>query len=224
VLETVRLISGQLPDATALIGFCGAPWTVATYMIEGGSSKDYSKTKQWAYGQPEVFQALMDKLVEASSAYLIAQIDAGAEAVQIFDSWAGVLPEAEFRRWVMAPIAAMVAKIKAVHPTVPVIGFPRGAGLLYEDFARDVGCDAVSLDTTVPLDWAAKVIQPLVTVQGNLDPIHLLTGGEAMDQAIDKILNTLGRGPFIFNLGHGITPPTPPENVARLADRIRAFR
>jgi uroporphyrinogen decarboxylase len=224
VLETVRLISGQLPDATALIGFCGAPWTVATYMIEGGSSKDYSKTKQWAYGQPDVFQALMDKLVEASSAYLIAQIDAGAEAVQIFDSWAGVLPEAEFRRWVMAPIAAMVAKIKAVHPTVPVIGFPRGAGLLYEDFARDVGCDAVSLDTTVPLDWAAKVIQPLVTVQGNLDPIHLLTGGEAMDQAIDKILNTLGRGPFIFNLGHGITPPTPPENVARLADRIRAFR
>lgn len=224
VLETVKLISGQLPQETALIGFCGAPWTVATYMIEGGSSKDYAKTKQWAYGQPDVFQALIDTLVEASATYLIAQIEAGAEAVQIFDSWAGVLPEAEFRRWVMAPIAAMVAKIKAVHPTVPVIGFPRGAGLLYEDFAREVGCDAVSLDTTVPLDWAAKVIQPLVTVQGNLDPIHLLTGGEAMDQAIDKILNTLGRGPFIFNLGHGITPPTPPENVARLAERIRAFR
>ncbi len=224
VLETVRRISANLPQETALIGFCGAPWTVATYMIEGGSSKDYAKTKQWAYGQPQVFQALIDQLVESSAAYLIAQIDAGAEAVQIFDSWAGVLPEEEFRRWVMAPIAAMVEKVKAAHPTVPVIGFPRGAGLLYEDFAREVGCDAVSLDTTVPLEWAAKVIQPLVTVQGNLDPIHLVTGGEAMDRAIDRILNVLGRGPFVFNLGHGITPPTPPENVARLAERIRAFR
>jgi uroporphyrinogen decarboxylase len=224
VLETVRRISANLPQETALIGFCGAPWTVATYMIEGGSSKDYAKTKQWAYGQPQVFQALIDQLVESSAAYLIAQIEAGAEAVQIFDSWAGVLPEEEFRRWVMAPIAAMVEKIKAVHPTVPVIGFPRGAGLLYEDFAREVGCDAVSLDTTVPLEWAARVIQPLVTVQGNLDPIHLVTGGEAMDRAIDRILNVLGRGPFVFNLGHGITPPTPPENVARLAERIRAFR
>ncbi len=224
VLETVRRISANLPQEIALIGFCGAPWTVATYMIEGGSSKDYAKTKQWAYGQPQVFQALIDQLVESSAAYLIAQIDAGAEAVQIFDSWAGVLPEEEFRRWVMAPIAAMVEKVKAAHPTVPVIGFPRGAGLLYEDFAREVGCDAVSLDTTVPLEWAAKVIQPLVTVQGNLDPIHLVTGGEAMDRAIDRILNVLGRGPFVFNLGHGITPPTPPENVARLAERIRAFR
>lgn len=224
VLETVRLIKASLPSQTALIGFCGAPWTVATYMVEGGSSKDYSKTKQWAYGQPEIFQALIDRLVIASSNYLIAQIDAGAEAVQIFDSWAGVLPEAEFHRWVMTPISAMVDRIKAVHPETPIIGFPRGAGVLYEDFARSTGCDAVSLDTTVPLKWAAEKVQPLVTVQGNLDPIHVITGGDAMDQAIDHILNTLGHGPFVFNLGHGITPATPPENVARLADRIRAFK
>lgn len=224
VLETVRRIKASLPEKTALIGFCGAPWTVATYMIEGGSSKDYAKTKEWAYGRPADFQALIDALVQSSSDYLIAQIAAGAEAVQIFDSWAGVLPEEEFRRWVMAPIKAMVERVKSVYPSVPVIGFPRGAGLLYEDFAREVGCDAVSLDTTVPLDWAAKVIQPLVTVQGNLDPIHLVSGGEAMDRAIDRILNTLGRGPFVFNLGHGITPAAPPEHVARLAERIRAFR
>ncbi|MGC2854691.1 uroporphyrinogen decarboxylase [Novispirillum sp. DQ9] len=224
VLETVRGLATAIPATTALIGFCGAPWTVATYMIEGGSSKDYARTKEWAYGRPALFAKLIDVLVEASADYLIAQAEAGAEAVQIFDSWAGVLPEAEFRRWSLEPIARIAAKVKAARPDLPVIGFPRGAGVLYKDFAREAGCDAVSIDTTVPPSWAAEHLQPLVTVQGNLDPIMLVAGGEAMDRATDAILNALGHGPFVFNLGHGIVPQTPPENVARLADRIRAFK
>jgi len=224
VLETVRGLAGAIPPTTALIGFCGAPWTVATYMIEGGGSKDYAETKRWAYGQPELFGRLIDTLVDASADYLIAQAEAGAEAVQIFDSWAGVLPEAEFRRWSLDPIRRITEKVKAAVPGLPVIGFPRGAGELYKDFARESGCDAVSIDTTVPVTWAAEHLQPLVTVQGNLDPIMLVVGGEAMDRAVDTILNALGHGPFVFNLGHGIVPHTPPENVARLADRIRAFK
>ncbi|MFA7430466.1 MAG: uroporphyrinogen decarboxylase [Rhodospirillaceae bacterium] len=224
VLETVKGLSAAIPPTTALIGFCGAPWTVATYMIEGGGSKDYAETKRWAYGQPELFGRLIDTLVEASADYLIAQAEAGAEAVQIFDSWAGVLPEAEFRRWSLDPIRRITEKVKAAVPGLPVIGFPRGAGELYKDFARESGCDAVSIDTTVPVAWAAEHLQPLVTVQGNLDPIMLVVGGEAMDRAVDTILNALGHGPFVFNLGHGIVPHTPPENVARLADRIRAFK
>lgn len=223
VLETVKRLSVEIPKTTALIGFCGAPWTVATYMIEGGSSKDYARTKEWAYRTPDVFQKLIDTLVAASSDYLIAQCEQGAEAVQIFDSWAGVLPEAEFRRWVLDPIRRIAAAVKDAHPQVKVIGFPRGVGVLYEEFAREAGCDGVSLDTTVPLAWAAEKVQPLACVQGNLDPIALVAGGSHLDAAIDRILTTLGKGPFVFNLGHGIVPHTPPENVLRLAERIRGF-
>jgi uroporphyrinogen decarboxylase len=227
VLRTVARLREAMPedlghDRTALIGFCGAPWTVSTYMIEGGGSKDYATTKEWAYGRPEVYGRLIDILVEASADYLIAQVDAGAEALQIFDSWAGVLPEAAFRRWVIEPIRRLVDRVKAVHPEVPIIGFPRGAGMLYEAFARESGCDAVGLDTTVPLRWAAEVVQPLKPVQGNLDPIHLVVGGPALDEAVDAILDILADGPFIFNLGHGIVPQTPPDNVTRLVDRIRS--
>ncbi len=228
VLKTVASLRTAMPtdlghDDTALIGFCGAPWTVSTYMIEGGGSKDYALTKEWAYGKPEVYGRLIDALVDASADYLIAQVDAGAEALQIFDSWAGVLPEEEFRRWVITPIRRIVEKIKAVYPDVPVIGFPRGAGPLYPEFARESGCDAVSLDTTVPLAWAAEAVQPIKPVQGNLDPIHVVVGGAALDAAVDRILETLGGGPLVFNLGHGIIPRTPPENVARLVDRVKAW-
>lgn len=223
VLETVRRLSAAIPETTALIGFCGAPWTVATYMIEGGSSKDYAATKRWAYGQPELFARLIDALVEASADYLIAQAEAGAEAVQIFDSWAGVLPEAEFHRWVIDPIGRIVERVKNAMPGVPVIGFPRGAGVLYRDFVQATGVDAVSIDTTVPPLWAAETLQPHCTVQGNLDPMHLVVGGDGMDRAVDAILSALGHGPFVFNLGHGIVPATPPENVARLVQRLRAF-
>ena len=221
VFETVSRLSKAIPETTALIGFAGSPWTVATYMVEGAGSKEFVETKKLAYGQPIVFKALIDLLVDATGDYLISQIDHGAEVIQLFDSWAGVLPEEEFSKWVIEPTAKLVARIKAERPGIPVIGFPRGAGALLLPFVERTGVDAVSLDTSVPLEWAAKHIQPKVTVQGNLDPVMLIAGGEAMDHAIDHILKTLGKGPFIFNLGHGILPSTPPENVARLADRVK---
>jgi len=221
VFETVSRLSKAIPETTALIGFAGSPWTVATYMVEGAGSKEFVETKKLAYGQPSVFKALIDLLVDATGDYLISQIDHGAEVIQLFDSWAGVLPEEEFSKWVIEPTAKLVARIKAERPGIPVIGFPRGAGALLLPFVERTGVDAVSLDTSVPLDWAAKHIQPKVTVQGNLDPVMLIAGGEAMDHAIDHVLKTLCKGPFIFNLGHGILPSTPPENVARLADRVK---
>lgn len=221
VFETVSRLSKAIPETTALIGFSGAPWTVATYMVEGSGSKEFVETKKLAYSQPDVFKALIDLLVDATSDYLITQIDHGAEAIQIFDSWAGVLPEEEFSKWVIEPTRRLVERIKSQRPGIPVIGFPRGAGALLLPFVERTGVDAVSLDTGVPLDWAAKHIQPKVTVQGNLDPVMLIAGGTALDRSIDHVLRVLGDGPFIFNLGHGILPSTPPENVARLADRVK---
>ena len=221
VYEAVRRLREELPAETALIGFAGAPWTVASYMIEGGSSKDFAAAKHWAYEDPDGFQALIDLLIEATAQHLIAQADAGAEVVQIFDSWAGVLPEPELRRWSLAPLTEVTAKVKAVHPELPVILFPRGAGLLYEAFAEEAGADALSLDTTVPLDWAAETLQPKVALQGCLDPIVLAAGGTALEDSVARILEKLGGGPFVFNLGHGIVPQTPPENVARLVELVR---
>ena len=224
VLATVKGLASAIPSTTALIGFAGAPWTVATYMIEGSGSKDFSQAKRLMWGEPETFSRLMAMLIKATGDYLIAQIDAGAEAVQIFDTWAGALPEQEFRKWVIAPARALVDRIHSERPGVPVIGFPRGAGVLYRAYVEETKIDGVGIDTAVPLAWAAAELQPLCTVQGNLDPILLVAGGEAMDAAIDRILSVLGNGPFIFNLGHGIVPQTPPENVARLANRIKAWR
>jgi len=224
VYETVRRLSAAIPATTALIGFAGAPWTVATYMVEGSGSKEFAETKKMAYGNPVLFQRLMDLLVQATGDYLIAQIDAGAEAVQLFDSWAGVLPEDEFVKWVIAPTQALVARLNAERPQIPVIGFPRGAGLLYERYVVETGVSGVSLDTGIPLEWAARTLQPRCTVQGNLDPQWLVVGGEAMLAAADRVFQALGRGPFIFNLGHGITPAASPDHVAQLADRIRSWR
>jgi len=224
VIETVAKLSKAIPPATALIGFAGAPWTVATYMIEGGGSKDFAQAKSLMWAQPEVFARLMALLVQATGDYLVAQIDAGAEVVQLFDTWAGALPETEFRRWVIGPARALAERIHGERPGVPVIGFPRGAGTLYQAYVAETGIDGISLDSAVPLAWAAETLQPRCTVQGNLDPILLVAGGEALDAGIDRVLKALGRGRFIFNLGHGIVPQTPPENVARLAERIRAWR
>ncbi|CAA7622831.1 Uroporphyrinogen decarboxylase [Magnetospirillum sp. LM-5] len=224
VYRTVKGLSSAIPSSTALIGFSGAPWTVATYMIEGGGSKDFQEAKRLMWGQPEVFARLMDLLVEATGQYLIRQIDAGAEAIQIFDTWAGALPEPEFRRWVIEPARKLVERIRAERPGIPVIGFPRGAGMLYQAYVKETKVSGVSLDSSVPLDWAAETLQPHCTVQGNLDPILLVTGGEALDGGIDRVLKSLSKGPFIFNLGHGIIPPTPPENVARLAERVKSFK
>lgn len=224
VFATLGRLQKSLPAETTLIGFAGAPWTVASYMIEGGSSRDFLKAKRWAYGDPEGFARLIGLLVEATAGYLIAQVEAGAEVLQIFDSWSGVWPEPEFRRWCLAPQREIVRRVKAAHPQVPIIVFPRGAGPLYAAVAEEVGADALSLDTTVPLDWAARHLQPKVAVQGNLDPALLLVGGEAQDAAVDRILEQLGEGRFIFNLGHGIDKHTPPEHVARLVERVRAQR
>lgn len=224
VFATISLLRRSLPEETSLIGFAGAPWTVASYMIEGGSSRDFFKAKRWAYSDPEGFAHLIGLLVEATSGYLLAQIEAGAEAIQLFDSWAGVWPEAEFRRWCLAPTREIIARVKAVRPEVPIILFPRGAGVLYPEVAAESGADALSLDTTVPLDWAAAVLQPKVTLQGNLDPAVLLVGGKAQDEAVERILTSLGQGPFVFNLGHGIDKHTPPENVTRLVEQIRGWR
>ncbi len=224
VYETLRLLRKALPETTTLIGFSGSPWTLACYMVEGRGSKDFSVTRRHAYGDPVFFQKLIDQLVESIIAYLSAQIEAGAEAVQLFDSWAGVLAEKSFFQWVIEPTSKIVSALQERYPSVPVIGFPRGAGILYEAYVRQTGVSAVSLDTSVPLGWAADVLQPLCPVQGNLDPVLLVTGGDGLDEAVDRLFRTLGHGPFIFNLGHGIVPDTPPENVDRLVRRLRSFK
>jgi uroporphyrinogen decarboxylase len=221
VYETVARLAAELPDDVALIGFAGAPWTVATYMVEGGGSRDHAHTKRWAFGDPAGFDRLIDLLVEVTIEYLDRQVRAGADVVQLFDTWAGALPEAAFRRWCIDPVRRIAEALKNRHPGLPIIGFPRGAGQSLVTFARHAGVDAVSLDSTVPLAWAADVLQPLVVVQGNLDPQMLVVGGSAMAAAIDDIVAQLGGGRFVFNLGHGIVPDTPPEHVAALAARIK---
>jgi len=223
VYETVRRLSRALPSQTALIGFAGAPWTIATYMVEGGSSRDFSTARRWALSKPESFGKLVDLVTEATAAYLCRQTDEGAEALQIFDSWAGVLSEPEFERWTIAPTAQIVSAVRRQHGDIPIIGFPRGAGVLYERYVVETGVDAVSLDSTVPLDWAVERLQDKVALQGNLDPLLLLTGGGAMEREVHRILERLGKGPFVFNLGHGIIKETPPEHVEQLVDFVRRW-
>ncbi len=223
VLETITRLHDDLPDDVALIGFAGSPWTVATYMVEGGGSKDFAAVKAWAYRDSDGFGALIDLLVEATIAYLNAQITAGAEAVQLFDSWAGVLPVDAFQRWIIAPTKRIVAGVKAVHPAVPIIGFPRGAGMLYQSYISETGIDAVSLDTMIPPAWAAANLQPKVAVQGNLDPIRVVAGGAEMIAATDRIVDAFAGGAHVFNLGHGFIPATPPEHVAALSDHLRGL-
>ncbi len=224
VYETLRGLRRELPEETTLIGFAGAPWTVASYMIEGQTSRDFAIAKTWAYRAPEEFARLIDILVASTSDYLIAQVAAGAEVLQLFDSWAGIWPEAEVRRWCLEPATEIVRRVKAVHPEVPVILFPRGVGLLYETFAAEAGAEGLSLDTTVPLSWARERLQGRVALQGNLDPLLLVAGGAVLEAGIAKILNILGKGPLIFNLGHGITPQAPPEHVEQLVAQVRNWR
>jgi uroporphyrinogen decarboxylase len=221
VFQTVERVASLVPAESALIGFAGAPWTVATYMVEGGSSRDFAKAKAWAIGDAEGFGALIDLLVEATVRYLEGQVAAGAEVVQLFDSWAGVLDETSFRRWVIEPTRRIVATLREHHPGLPVIGFPRGAGLMYRSYFLETGVTALGLDTTVPLGVARKTLQSIGPVQGNLDPLLLVVGGAAMAGAAATILDALAGGPFIFNLGHGIVQETPPEHVARLIELVR---
>ena len=221
VYETVSRLSQSIPQSCTLIGFAGAPWTVATYMVEGRGSKDYAHTKHWIYSDPDGFGQLMEILVTATTEYLLRQVAAGAEVIQIFDTWAGVLPDDAFHKWAIEPTRRIVEGLRTRHPDLPVIGFPKGVGANIIDYVKETGVTAVSLDTGTPLHWAAREVQSLVPVQGNLDPLLLVEGGAAMERRIAEILETLGKKPFIFNLGHGIVPQTPPENVARLAALIR---
>lgn len=223
VYETVGRIRAALDPSVALIGFAGAPWTVACYMVEGGASKEYAAVKGWSLRDRAGFDALIDRLVAATIDHLDAQIMAGVEVVQLFDSWAGALSADGFRHHVIGPTRRIVAALKERHPGVPIIGFPRGAGVLYPDYARETGVDAVSLDTAVPPDWAARAVQTLKPVQGNLDPIALMVGGVALEQAACRILDALAGGPFVFNLGHGIVQATPPDHVAALAGLLRRW-
>ena len=223
VYETIGRVAAALPEVregVAVIGFAGAPWTVAAYMIEGRGSRDFAAAKAWAHADPEGFARLIDVLVVATAEYLIAQVEAGAEVVQIFDSWAGVLSESGFRRWSIAPTAEIVRRVHAARPEVPVIGFPRGAGPLVADYAAETGVACVGLDTAMPAKWAAQAIGPGCAVQGNLDPHVLVAGGAALEVETDAILAALGARPFIFNLGHGVLPQTPPEHVAVLVSRV----
>jgi len=220
VYETVRLLREQLPDETTLLGFCGAPWTVATYMIAGHGTPDQAPARLFAYRFPEAFEKLLNDLADVSAEYLIEQLDAGADAVQIFDSWSGVLDEDCFERFCIQPVVRIVQKVRAVYPEARIIGFPKGAGMLYASYRQKTGVDALGLDWSVPLSFAAA-LQEEGAVQGNLDPLRVVAGGSALDEGVDAVLERLGQGPLIFNLGHGITPQAPIENVQRMVDRIR---
>lgn len=223
VSETVARLRQDLPKETALIGFCGAPWTVATYMVGGRGSPDQAAARLFAYRDPDGFQRLLDLLVEASIDYLSQQVKAGADALQIFDSWAGSLPDTEFDRWVIAPTVKIRQALAKEHPDVPVIGFPRGAGESKSiRFVQETGINGISCDTAMSLDFMANELSAEgVAVQGNLDPLLLVSGGEALDRAVDAILEAMRDKRFIFNLGHGIVPQTPPEHVAQLVERVR---
>ncbi|MDP6708907.1 MAG: uroporphyrinogen decarboxylase [Alphaproteobacteria bacterium] len=224
IYETVARLARSLPDDVALIGFAGAPWTVATYMVEGGGSPDQRLAKRWAFEDPAGFGRLIDLLVEATVAYLAAQVRAGAEVLQLFDTWSGSLPETAFARWCIEPTRRVVDGLRAAGIGVPIIGFPRGAGVGYRAFAERSGVDGVSFDSSLPLDWVQAELQPHVAVQGNLDPQVLVVGGEAMRREASRIMEQLAAGRFIFNLGHGIVPETPPEHVEALAEIVRGWR
>jgi len=221
--EAVSRVRAALPETTALIGFAGAPWTVATYMVEGGTSRDFHRVRTLAYRDPIGFSRLIDAITEATREFLALQVEAGVDAVQLFDSWAGILPADGFERWVIRPTKRLVTALKTRFPHVPVIGFPRGAGLMYERYAAATGVDVIGLDTTVPHDFA-RMVQAQLPVQGNLDPVLLRVGGEPMRRAVTELRNALGGGRYIFNLGHGVLPDTPPEHVAELARMLSTPR
>ena len=221
VYETVGRLSTALPPDVTLIGFAGAPWTVATYMIAGRGTPSQEPARRLLMQQPEVFFALLDKITDATIEYLSRQVEAGAEVVKLFDSWAGSLSAPDFGPVCLEPNRRIIAELKSRFPNLPVIAFPRGAGGAYERFVAESGADCVGLDQHVPLDWARERLQPKICVQGNLDPMLMVEGGEKLDRAAKTICETLGDGPFVFNLGHGITPDADPANVERLLRAVR---
>lgn len=220
VYETVRILRQELPPETTLIGFAGAPWTVATYMVGGRGTPDQAPAREMIYRDPAGFDALIDRITEATTAYLLAQIEAGAEVVKLFDSWAGALPGPWFERYAIAPVRRIVESLRAAAPGVPVIGFPRGAGGNYARFLDETGVEGLALDTSVDPYWGAR-LQARTCVQGNLDPLLMVIGGEALTREAKRIVDGFRGGPHIFNLGHGITPQADPDHVHRLLEAIR---
>jgi uroporphyrinogen decarboxylase len=220
VFETLTKVRAKLDSNKALLGFCGAPWTVATYMIAGKGTPDQAPARLFAYRHPEAFDQLLMTLADCSADYLIAQLDAGADAVQIFDSWSGVLDEGMFECACVKPVAHMVARVRTARPHAKIIGFPKGCGALLRGYRSKTGVDAVGLDWAMP-DWLAQEIQSDGPVQGNLDPLRVVAGGAALDEGVAQVLANLGSGPLIFNLGHGITPEAPIAHVERLVELVR---
>lgn len=222
IYDAIGLVKAQLPPDVALLGFCGAPWTVATYMIAGRGTADQAPARLFAYRHAQAFADLMDLLIGSSIQYLVKQFESGADAVQIFDTWAGVLPSEEFYKWCIEPSQRIIAGVRRQVPQAKIIGFPRGAGTELLRYLAAVPVDAIGLDWMVDLGFAREHVQKLRPVQGNLDPLALLAGGASLDRAVDSILQAFAAGPFIFNLGHGVLPDTPLENVERLVGRVRA--
>ena len=221
IYETLRILSRELPAETTLIGFAGAPWTVATYMIAGRGTPDQGPAHKLKDTDRATFEIVLDRITEATIGYLLKQIEAGAEVVKLFDSWAGSLKGDDFNKYALEPARKIIAALKAAHPEVPVIAFPREAGPAYEGFAKTVGADCLALDTKVDLKWAADVLQKDSCVQGNLDPKLMVEGGERLVSETKRIVKALSGGPHIFNLGHGITPDADPENVHVMLEAIR---
>jgi uroporphyrinogen decarboxylase len=221
IYETVRRVVQQLPSSTTMLGFAGSPWTVATYMVAGQGSKDQSAARRLAYADPTAFAGLIGAIVEVTVDYLLGQIDAGVMAVQLFDSWAGSLAPQEFRRWVIGPNRAIVERLHAARPGVPIIGFPKGIGEKLPEYAAATGVDAVGIDETIDPVWADAVLPAGLPVQGNLDPLALVAGGAPLDAAVDRLRAAFARRPHIYNLGHGILQDTPVMHVERLLARVR---
>jgi uroporphyrinogen decarboxylase len=221
VYATVARVAAALPPQTTFLGFVGSPWTVATYMVAGHGSRDQSETRRYAYADPKAFGEIIEAISACTIDYLSRQIEAGVEAVQLFDSWSGSLSPAQFERWVIAPNAAIVAAIHERHPGVPVIGFPKGAGEKLPAYARGTGADAIGIDETIDPEWAAANLPAGMPVQGNLDPLALIAGGATLDGAIDRVLAAFADRPHVFNLGHGILQDTPIAHVEALLARVR---
>ena len=221
IYRTVRTVASQLDEKTTFMGFAGSPWTVATYMVHGQGSKDQGVARRYAYQDEAAFSELIAAIIENTVEYLLGQVAAGVDAVQLFDSWAGSLSPAQFEKWVIAPNAEIISRLKAVHPDLPIIGFPKGAGAKLTAYAKETGADAIGLDETVDPLWAHKNLPADLPLQGNLDPLALISGGEALEKSVKHILHVFEDRPHIFNLGHGILPDTPIEHVEKLLTLVR---